>query len=185
MKKQKKTAGSVGVVLHKVNEPALLKPWAEYLAAAEPWKTLEISSAYLLERWQAPGFGGQFFSAATPKAAKMPGFEHEHGLVIFTLDGVSKIVEEKLKGPLPPGLDQAGYVSVLATKTRHKGIGKYLLSAAERIIAEKKTSVLLFVSEFNTSAQRFYKSMGYEEVARAQDVFKPGNVEILLTKKIV
>lgn len=185
MKKQKKTSGSVGVVLHKFSDQALLKPWAEYLAGVEPWKTLEISPAYLLDRWQQPAFAWQFFSAATPKAAKMPGFEHEHGLVVFALEGVAEIVEEKLKGTLPPGLEDAGYVGVLSTKTRHKGIGKYLLSAAERIIAEKKKTVFLFVSEFNTSAQRFYKSMGYEEIARASDVFKPGNVEILLAKKIV
>lgn len=184
MKPKKKTAGSVGVVLHKQQFSESMRSWAEFLAGVDPWKTLELTTDKLIEIWARSDHEWQFFSAATPKASKMPGFEHEHGLVVFNHAGAAAVVREKFNGALPEGFQDGGYVGILATKTRHKGIGKYLLSAAERIISEKSTRVYLFVSEFNKSAVRFYKTMGYEEVARATDVFKPGNIELLMVKNL-
>lgn len=184
MKKKRKTAGSVGVVLQKANDPGSLRQWAEYLAGEQPWKTLEIGAEKLLARWSEAQYKWQIFSAATPKASKMAGFEHEHGLVVFNTEEAELTIREKFKDNIPEGVTRGGYVAVLAAKTRHKGIGKYLLSAAERVISEKSDRVYLFVTDFNTSALRFYKSMGYEEIGRVSGVFKPDSSEILMSKKL-
>ena len=184
MTKKKKANVDVGTVLHKIKDPEALKPWSDYMAGEEPWKSLELTADKLLERWKSEGGRLQFFSAADPKNAKTPGFEHEHGLIVFSCEGGKAVVEGFLKGPVPGDLGDGGYVQAIATKVRHKGLGKYLLAAAERVILEKSSRVYLFVSENNAAAQRFYKGQGYEEVARATDCIKPGNTEILLTKKL-
>lgn len=183
MTKKKKPA-DVGTVLHKIKDAEALKPWAGYMAGEEPWKGLELTAEKLFERWSAPGAKWQFFSAADPKTAKAPGFDNEHGLIVFSLEGARAIVEGFLKTALAAELGDGGYVQSFATKVRHKGLGKYLMAAAERVMLEKSSRVFLFVSESNAAAQRFYKGLGYEEVARAQDCHKPGNTEILLTKKL-
>lgn len=180
--KRKRSPATVGTVLHKIKDPAGLKPWADYMAGIDPWKSLEISADKLLEGWSRADRPLQFFSAADPRSAKLPGFEHEHGLIVFTADGGRGIVEDMLRGSLAPELAEGGYIQAISTKVRHKGIGKYLVAAAERVISEKHPRVFLFVSETNHAAQRFYKSLGYEEVGRARDCIRQGNTEILMTK---
>ena len=182
--KKKKNAATVGTVLHKIKDPTALKPWADYLSSIDPWKTLDLTSDQLLTRWTASDSRWQFFSAADPKNAKTPGFEHEHGLIVFTTESAGPIVAKFLKDSMPTTLEDGGYVQAIGTKMRHKGIGKYLVAAAERVIQEQKPRVYLFVSDSNHAAQRFYKGLGYEEIARANDAFKSGNIEILLTKKL-
>ncbi len=184
MTKKKKKAADIGTVLHKINDQAALKPWADYMAGVDPWKRLDITSEMLVTRWAESDAGRYFFSAADPKGAKMPGFDHEHGLIVFHVESGRAVVEKFLKTSLPKGYEEGGYVSAITTKVRHKGTGKYLLNAAERVISEKFGRIYLFVSESNHAAQRFYKSAGYEEIARAHDCLKAGNTEILLTKAL-
>jgi GNAT superfamily N-acetyltransferase len=182
-RKQKPGTSSIGMVLKPIKDPSTLKPWADYLAGIDPWKSLEIASDALLTRWTTdPGL--RFFTAAEPKAAKLPdfGFDHQDGLIVFTPDSRKEFIEGLLKTTIPDGFGDGGYVALVGTTLRHKGVGKYLLSAAERVIAEKHKRVFLFVSEINQAAQKFYKGLGYEEVGKAIDALKPGNNEILLTK---
>ncbi|MBI3544946.1 MAG: GNAT family N-acetyltransferase [Deltaproteobacteria bacterium] len=182
--RKKKPLADIGTVLRKLTSPEALKPWADYMASIDPWKRLEIAADTLLGRWTAPGAPWWFYSAADPKNAKIGGFDHEHGLVVFCVDGRA-VVEGFLKTSLPEGFsEEGGYVQAIATKNRHKGVGKYLLHAAERVISEKHKRIFLFVSESNAAAQRFYKSAGYEEIARVSDCIKPGNTEILMTKSL-
>ena len=101
------------------------------------------------------------------------------------LESVKECADSLYEAAEELGYEDGGYVSAIATKVRHKGTGKYLLNAAERVISEKFARIYLFVSESNHAAQRFYKSAGYEEIARAHDCLKAGNTEILLTKTLV
>ncbi|MBI3556519.1 MAG: GNAT family N-acetyltransferase [Deltaproteobacteria bacterium] len=184
MTKKKKKAADIGTILHKIVDQSALRPWADYMAGVDPWKRLEITADMLVMGWAATDAVRYFFSAADPRSAKVHDFEHEHGLIVFNLEGGRAVVEKFLKGPMPSGYGDGGYVSAIATKVRHKGTGKYLLSAAERVISEKFARIYLFVSESNHAAQRFYKSAGYEEIARAHDCLKAGNTELLLTKAL-
>lgn len=184
-KRKKKPLADLGAVLRKIKEPATLQPWADFIATIEPWKSLEISAERMMSRWSETASGWQFYTAADAKHAKTPGFENEQGLIVFALENTRATIEGFLKAPLPAGLEDGGYIATVATKLRQKGIGKYLLSAAERVVSEKYPRMFLFVSESNAAAQRFYKSAGYEEVGRAVDCIKPGNTELLFTKKLV
>lgn len=182
MTKKKKKIGDIGTVLRKIDDHLALRPWAEYMAGVDPWKKLEIVAETLTNRWAIADAGWCFYSAADPRSAKVHDFDHEHGLIVFNVEKGRATVEGILKSALPPGYEDGGYVQAIATKVRHKGIGKYLLNAAERVVSEKYKRIYLFVSESNSAAQRFYKSAGYEEIARASDCLKAGNTEILLTK---
>ena len=184
MTRKKKKPGDIGAVLHKINDQAALKPWAEYMAGVDPWKKLEIGAEALRSRWALADQGWHFFTAADPRSAKVHDFDHEHGLIVFNVEKGRATVEGILKAPLPAAYEAGGYVQCIATKVRHKGIGKYLLHAAERVMSEKFTRIYLFVSESNQAAQRFYKSAGYQEIARADDCLKAGNTELLLTKAL-
>lgn len=184
MKKKKKSTADVGVVLHRITSLESLKQWAEYMATIDPWKSLELSGDSMFNRWQASEPHWSFFSAANPRGAKSPGFENDKGLIVIAMNGTRSMIEGFLKASLPPGLEDGGYIQTVATKVRQKGIGKYLLNAAERLISERYARVYLFVSESNSSAQRFYKGAGYEEIARVSDCIKPGNTELLLTKRL-
>jgi ribosomal protein S18 acetylase RimI-like enzyme len=195
--RKKKNQAVIGTVLHKIKDPNSLKPWAEYLATIDPWKTLEITSQRLFDRWVAESSTYQFFAAVDPREKVREGFEREDGLIVFTVNGAKAIIERIMNKPLAPELatvEDGGYVGIVGTKARRKGVGKYLLAAAERVVQEgytklpgcenKYPTVFLFVSAFNQSAQRFYKSQGYEEVAQAQDCIKPGNTELLMIKRL-
>lgn len=184
MKKKKKSTGETGLVLRPLRQAEALRPWAEYLAGIDPWKSLQITPEKLFERWTSSSHQWQFFTAADPKAAKEGGFANQDGLIVFTAENGKPIIEGILKAPLDEALGDGGYVAAVGTRVRQKGVGKYLLSAAERVISDRFPRVFLFVSESNVAAQKFYKNLGYEEVGKARDVFVSGNNEILMTKKL-
>lgn len=183
--KKKKTIADVGAVLRKVNDPAALRSWAEYMVTVDPWKALGYTADELaarFERDRADGF--QFFSAATSRGAKTQGFEHEHGLIAFLPAGALATIERLSKGAFVPQTGDGGYIAALVTKNRRKGFGKYLVHASERVIREKSDQVYVLVSETNMAAQRFYKSAGFEQVARFLDCIRPGNTELLMKKSM-
>lgn len=158
MKKKKKLA-DVGTVLRKISDQETLKSWTGYMAENEPWKSEGTSAEALLTRYGVADSQWQFFSAADSRAAKVRDFAHEHGFVAFSMN------PPKLEW-LPADAAPGAVVDALATKMRHKGLGKYLLNAAERVISEKHQIIYALVSEKNTGAIRFYKGAGYEEIAR-------------------
>lgn len=83
------------------------------------------------------------------------------------------------------------YLHMISVREMYRGygIGGKLMSFFEQnsLLAEKKqirTKAFLLVSEYNTSAQGFYKNRGYEEVGRFNGLFRKGLTEILLMKKV-
>ncbi|MEW6057708.1 MAG: GNAT family N-acetyltransferase [Bdellovibrionota bacterium] len=184
--KKKKTMASVGMVLHKIKDTTGLKSWADYLITLESWKSLGTTADSIVECWTAPQAKCEFFAASDAKGAKTPGFENEQGLIVFSVESAESLIAQKLKGQTPPQLEEGGFIHAIETKSRHKSIGKYLLNAAERVISEKKSRVFLFVSESDAANQRFYKSMGYEELAHSNEPSGQANgCEILLVKHLV
>ncbi len=77
-----------------------------------------------------------------------------------------------------------GYVALLAVAAgaRGRGIGRRLLSEAEKAIFERTPNVFLCVSDFNEPARAFYRACGYEEVGLLSDFMLRGKGEILMRK---
>lgn len=71
---------------------------------------------------------------------------------------------------------------VVDSQCRGLGIGKKLMNALERETFKEKKSLYLCVSDFNRSAQKFYRSLGYKRVGLIKDYFLKGVHEILLYK---
>jgi ribosomal protein S18 acetylase RimI-like enzyme len=64
-------------------------------------------------------------------------------------------------------------------------IGAHLLSAVEkRLLAESHTLLFLLVSDFNETAQRFYRRHGYSEIGALPDLAVPGVTELLFSKRL-
>ena len=69
-------------------------------------------------------------------------------------------------------------------KFRNQKIGSQLLDFAERRIFLESPNVFLFVSSFNTSAQRLYLRNGYKKIGPLEDYIIDGYDEILMRKTI-
>ena len=72
---------------------------------------------------------------------------------------------------------------------RCQGVGAALMDFYEQepLRTEKnriRTKAFLLVSDFNTSAQRFYTDRGYVETGRFENLFRKGVTEILMMKKV-
>ena len=65
---------------------------------------------------------------------------------------------------------------------RGVGLGKKLMKSLESETFKNRKVLYLCVSDFNRSAQKFYKSMGYKRVGVLRDYFLKGYHEILLCK---
>lgn len=83
------------------------------------------------------------------------------------------------------------YLHMIAVRgdCRNQGVGARLMDFFEQdsLCAEKnriRTKAFLLVNDLNTSAQRFYKNCGYEEVGRFENLFRKGVTEKLLMKKV-
>jgi len=82
------------------------------------------------------------------------------------------------------GFPLGGYVRLLAVneKCRGMGIGKILLKKAEERIFRNWPNVFLLVSSFNTSAQGFYRRLGYEKIGEIADATVRGHSEFIMRK---
>ena len=121
--------------------------------------------------------------------------------------GYTVVHWERLFTPLPPGregyvLEQDNVVAglallrrqflfgdylellAIAPSTQRKGLGRALLNHLERIVFARSTNLFACVSDFNTSARRFYERNGYAEVGPLPDLLMSGTSEILLRKTI-
>lgn len=80
---------------------------------------------------------------------------------------------------------RSGYVMLIGvdTRTQGQGLGDALMDEAERRMFEKSKDVLLLVSDFNESAQRFYKRRGYEQVGALPGYVLPDITELLFRKQ--
>lgn len=74
------------------------------------------------------------------------------------------------------------YVHVIAVKSenRGQGIGKKLLKFIEDAYREEDSKLFLVVSDFNPTAKRLYKAMGYSVIGYIPDLYKQGITECLM-----
>ena len=80
----------------------------------------------------------------------------------------------------------SGYVRTVAVapETRHRGVGRRLMDAAEAEIFSHGPNVFLLVSAWNAAAQRFYEIRGYRRVGEIADYIRRGITEVLYRKTL-
>jgi ribosomal protein S18 acetylase RimI-like enzyme len=85
-----------------------------------------------------------------------------------------------------PVFARGGYLRAIAVAPafRGKGVGKKMLSFAERMTAERSLHFFLCVSSFNRRALAFYKQRGYIKAGSLPDIIRPGETEHIFWKKL-
>ncbi len=141
-----------------------LKACEDIVAASEPWKTLgeHIDFANTLSRENRP-YDRAYVCIVKNKAV---------GFVIFTPQ---------------PVFARGGYIRSIgvAPSLRRLGIGRKLLSFAEKFVAGRSPNVYLCVSSFNKRAQAFYRDSGYTKVGKLQDFILAGASEYIYWKRLI
>ncbi len=135
-----------------------IAPCSRIVASSEPWISLgeSVNFALSIDRKEAHVF--------------VVGDEPA-GFIIFT--------------PLPV-FARGGYLRAMgvAAAVRKRGIGKKLLTFAEKTTARHADHFYLCVSSFNRRAQAFYRALGYAKVGTIPGLIKPGASEYIFWKRL-
>jgi len=85
-----------------------------------------------------------------------------------------------------PGILLGEYLKILVVDDAHRsqGVGRQLMAALEQRAFRSWPNVYLCVSDFNDSARRFYRRLGYEEVGVLKDLLRRGMSEVLMRKSV-
>ncbi len=131
---------------------------AGIVAASEPWKTLRrgLDFADAVKRKRA--------HVAVARGAVA-------GFIVFD------------PGPV---FARGGYLRAIgvAPESRGAGVGRKLLSFAERTTAKKAPNLYLCVSSFNRGAQAFYRKCGFTKVGKLDDLIRKGFAEFIYRKRL-
>jgi ribosomal protein S18 acetylase RimI-like enzyme len=130
----------------------------DIVSHSEPWRTLKESINFLpaLLRKQA------YVCLSDGRVA---------GFVVFTPE---------------PVFARGGYLRAIGVQPdmRRHGIGRNLLTFAERTTAQHAPNLFLCVSSFNRSAESFYRSCGYSRVGKIKDLIRKGASEYIYWKNL-
>ena len=127
-------------------------------AASEPWKTLRE--------------GIDFSRYITLQQAYIIAFDGQPaGFIIFTPE---------------PVFARGGYLRAIGVRPdmRRHGVGRRLLSFAERESARCSQYLYLCVSSFNRQGQTFYKKQGYSRAGKLPDLIRQGETEYIYWKRL-
>lgn len=85
-----------------------------------------------------------------------------------------------------PVFARGGYLRALgvAPSMRGRGIGRRLMSIAEKETARCSQCLYLCVSSFNRPAQAFYKNLGYVRAGKLTGLIIPGASEYIYWKRL-
>ncbi len=126
--------------------------------ASDPWKTLNERidfKKYILLKQVYVCMAGEVLT----------------GFIIFTPE---------------PVFARGGYLRAIGVSRsmRRRGIGRRLLSFAEKETARRSQFLYLCVSSFNRPAQAFYRDRGYERAGKLADLIVPGSSEYIYWKRL-
>lgn len=126
--------------------------------ASDPWKTLNVRIDF------------QNYIHLKQAYVCMAG-EVTAGFIIFTPE---------------PVFARGGYLRAIGVSPslRRRGIGKKLLSFAEKETARVSECLYLCVSAFNRKAQAFYHARGYAQAGKLADLIVPGATEYIYWKRL-
>ncbi len=85
-----------------------------------------------------------------------------------------------------PVFARGGYLRAIGVSPdfRRRGIGKKLLSFAEKMTAARAAHLFLCASSFNRRAQAFYEKCGYTMAGRLSGLIMPGVSEYIYWKRL-
>jgi ribosomal protein S18 acetylase RimI-like enzyme len=143
--------------IRPLQNPAEACLCADFMAASEPWLTLNFGAEQIFQRLTNP-----------QRDVYVAEMENQIvGALVLHLDGVLN-----------------GYIQLIAIHPdqRGGGLGAQLLAFAEERIFQHSPNAFLCVSDFNLRAQKFYEHHGYLRIGELPDFLAPGRAEILLRK---
>jgi ribosomal protein S18 acetylase RimI-like enzyme len=130
---------------------------AEMITDSEPWTTLGITYDQTMDSLNDPLH--EVFAAYIK--------EEIVGVIIIQSKGAF-----------------SGYIKNIVVKAgwRNKHLGKIMMEFVEDKLFAMNSNVFLCVSSFNSTAQQFYKKLGYQKVGVLKDFLVQGHDEILVRK---
>lgn len=131
---------------------------AQIMCSTDPWITLQKSHEDCMNSLR--GEGKEVYAIMEDDGSVC-------GVIVLQMSGTFK-----------------GYLQsiCLSEKVRGKGYGHKAISFCEERIFSVSPNFFLCVSSFNTRAQKFYFSQGFEQVGRIPDFVLDGYDELLLRK---
>ena len=147
------------IVIRKLEHKHEAHTLADFMANAEPWKTLKRSYQ-----------DGTRILADPEREVYVASVQDE--IVGFTI--------LQMKGAF------VGYIQTVGVLPgwRNRGIGSRLVAFAEARIFREAPNAFICVSSFNPGAQRLYERLGYEVVGELKAYIVAGHSEILMRKTI-
>ena len=81
---------------------------------------------------------------------------------------------------------RSGYIPLIGVHpdTTGQGVGGALMDRAETFLSQSSPDIFLLTSDFNQSAQRFYRRRGYRQVGALPDYVLPGVTELIFWKRL-
>ncbi len=81
---------------------------------------------------------------------------------------------------------RSGYIPLIGVhpEVTGQGVGGKLMDRAEAFLARSSSDIFLTVSDFNDSAQRFYRRRGYRQTGALPDYVVSGVTELIFWKRL-
>lgn len=76
------------------------------------------------------------------------------------------------------------YMHIVAVREefRGRGIGQKLIKFCEEVVFAQEPKVFLVVADFSPQTKKLYEKLGYIQVGKIPDLYKPGISEYLMMK---
>jgi ribosomal protein S18 acetylase RimI-like enzyme len=148
----------------------------------EPLSTADISACVQImtenELWE-------LYGVTTPGAEQMFSSALKKGAAIITakVDGqTAGFAWYAIRG----AWDRSAYLRLIGILPAYQGlgIGEQLLRAVESLAAQEVQDIFLLVTDSNTSAQRFYRRLGYQQVGAIPNYVIHGITEFIFYKRL-
>lgn len=143
--------------------PEDIRLCAQLMAASATWQRYGFTEAYAT----------QYFEEGLRR-----------GATIFAVDLNGKMAGFVWVEPFG-AFARSGYIRLIGVQPelRNQRLGRALMEYAEALLFKNADDIFLLVSDFNTSAQRFYQRLGYQPVGSIPDYLLPGIDELIYRKR--
>lgn len=145
------------LVIQPCSEPEDFDRFAHWMAASDPWLTLQLDAAYCRKAFE--GVSKETWIIAVDGSTA--------GFVILQMAGTFR-----------------GYIQTLfiAPDFQGKGLGHQLVDFCEAHIGRISPNIFICVSSFNEGARKLYEARGFELVGVLKNFIRNGFDELLYRK---
>jgi ribosomal-protein-alanine N-acetyltransferase len=137
-------------------------PLAQLMAASPLWQRYNVTETSAAQRLRT-------------------GLDQQAGIIVAEVaDAPVGFIWYVEKG----AFNRSGYIMLIGVRAdlQGQGLGRVLMQAAETALFAQVADVFLLVSDFNHTAQAFYRRLGYAQVGAIPDYVMPGITELLFHK---